>query len=219
MPPTRRDFIRYVGLFLASAIVRSCRPTCYTPGPLSSPTRSPSPIQPTCYVVAPPSPTPPLNERWAALRDCWYSLDDPRLQSFEDNEFIVALRGRHQESLDALVAVGDLEPAVGEEIGVAFEQAVAHIQRNMATCYIALPAEYYPRADLLSQEALLEEMAARSDIDPATVEQARAALARDIEWLSQFEAGQVPGALEEIEPDANAIEAARILVELLLLGK
>jgi hypothetical protein len=138
------------------------------------------------------------------------------LQSFEDNEFIVALRQRHQEALQKLVEFGDLEPAVAEEIEVAFGQAIAHIQRNMATCYIALPAEYYPRADLLSQEALLEEMAAQSDIDPATVEQARAALARDIEWLAQFEAGQVPGALEEIEPDPHAIEAARILVELLL---
>jgi hypothetical protein len=166
--------------------------------------------------MIPRSPTPIPHKNWAALRDCWYSLDDPRLQSFEDNDFIVTLRQRHQEALQMLVDFGDLEPAVAEEIEVAFEQAIAHIQRNMATCYIGLPAEYYPRADLLSQEALLEEMAAESDIDPVTVEQARAALARDIEWLTQFEAGQVPGALEEIEPDANAIEAARILVELLL---
>jgi len=204
MPPTRRDFIRYVGLFLASVLTRGCGET---------------PPAVMCYIretLPPRSPTPIPHKHWAALRDCWYSLDDPRLQSFEDNEFIVALRQRHQEALQKLVDFGDLEPAVAEEIAVAFEQAIAHIQRNMATCYIALPSEYYPRADLLSQEALLEEMAAQSDIDPATVEQAQAALARDIEWLTQFEAGQVPGALEEIEPDANAIAAARILVELLL---
>jgi hypothetical protein len=205
MPPTRRDFIRYVGLFLASAIVRGCYPTCYTGVPQTWPTSDPF-----------PSPTPPSNEYWAALRDCWYSLDDPRMQSFEDNEFITALRQRHQEALQALVRFGDLNTAVADEIEVAFQQAVAHIQRNMATCYIALPAEYMPRADLLSQEALLEEMALKSEIDPATVEQARAALARDIEWLSQFQAGQVPGSLEATDPDPNAVEAARILVELLL---
>jgi hypothetical protein len=205
MPPTRRDFIRYVGLFLASAIARSCGPT---------------PVV-TCYeAVAPtPEPTPLLNARWAALRDCWYSLDDPQLQSFEDNDFIVALRRRHREALDALAAAGELDPAVGEEIAIAFGQAVAHIQRNQATCYIALPPEFQPRADLLSQEEALEEMAVRSEIDPATVEKARAALARDIEWLSQFSAGQVPGSLEEIAPDPNAVEAARILVELLLKNR
>ena len=205
MPPTRRDFIRYVGLFLASALVRGCYPTCYTGVPLPPPTGNP-----------PPSPTPSLNERWVALRDCWYSLDDPQLQSFEDNDVIVALRRRHQEALDTLVAAGELDAAVAAEIAIAFGQAVAHIQRNQATCYIALPAEFQPRADLLSQEAVLEEMAVQSAIDPATVETARAALARDIEWLSQFQAGQVPGSLEEIEPDPNALEAARILVEVLL---
>jgi hypothetical protein len=64
--------------------------------------------------------------------------------------------------------------------------------------------------------ALLEEMAARSEIDPPTVAQARAALERDIEWLEQFQAGQVPGSWEQIGADPTAIEAARILVELLL---
>jgi len=205
MSPSRRDFIRYVGLFLASAIARGCG----------------VPPTVTCYEVAPisPEPTPPANERWAALRDCWYSLDDPRVQSFEDNDFIVGLRGQHQEALAALVAAGELDAAVAEEIAVAFGQAIAHIQRNQATCYIALPPEFQPRADLLSQEAALEEMAAQGNLDPAVVEQARAALARDIEWLSQFQAGQVPGSLEEIEADPNAIAAARILVELLLGSK
>jgi hypothetical protein len=206
MSPTRRDFIRYVGLFLASVITRGC-------GPAPSPTSYVA-----CYLketIIPPAPTPP-NDRWAALQECWYSLDDPRLQSFEDNNVIITLRQRHQEALQALVAAGELDPAVGEEITVAFGQAIAHIQRQQATCYIALPSEYQPREDLLGQAAALEEMAAQGNLDPAVVAQARAALARDIEWLTQFQAGKVPGALEEIEADPDAVEAARILVELLL---
>lgn len=200
MPASRREFIHYVGLLLASAIVRSCGPTCYTPGPL------------TPY----PEPTSPADARWAALQACWLDLRDSRLQSFEDNDFIRTLRQRHQEALAALVAAGEVASAVAEEMAVAFEQAIAHIQRGMATCYIALPPEYLPRQDLLQQATLLEEMAAKSDIVPATVAQARAALERDIEWLTQFQAGRVPGALQEIAADPDAVEAARVLVGLLL---
>ncbi len=202
MSPTRRDFLRYVGLFLAAAVTRGCGRTPTT----------------TCYIAVPvpPSPSPARSERWAALRDCWYSLDDPRLQSFEDNDFIRELRRRHQEVLAGLVAAGELDAAMADDIAVAFGQAMAHIQRNMATCYIALPPEYAPRAELLDQATALEEMAAQGGLDPAAVEQARAALARDMEWLAAFQAGQVPGELEETEADPTSIEAARILVELLL---
>lgn len=111
---------------------------------------------------------------------------------------------------------GELDPAVADDIAVAFGQAVSHIQCGVATCYIALPPEYMPRADLLGQAAALEEMAAQGNLDPAVVEQARDALARDMEWLAAFQAGQVPGELQETEADATSIEAARILVELLL---
>jgi len=218
MPPTRRDFIRYIGLFLASAVARSC-------GMSRTLTARPTPSSPYvgCYLVEtvapetvlPPS-SRPADARWDPLRDCWYSLDDPRVQSYEDNDFIVGLRGRHQEALDVLVAAGELDAAVAEEIAVAFGQAVAHIQRNQVECYIALPLEYYPREDLLAQAAALEELAAQGNLDPAVVEQARAALARDIEWLSEFQAGRLPGLPEDVEPNRHAVEAAWILVELLL---
>lgn len=217
MPPTRRDFIRYVGLFLAAAVARGCGMTrTLTAKPTPSPYVSCYlVVSPEVVTVVPPS-SRPADARWDPLRDCWYSLDDPRLQSYEDNEFIVGLRGRHQEALDDLVAAGELDAMVAQEIAVAFGQAIAHIQRNMATCYIALPLEYYPREDLLAQAAALEELAAQGGLDPAVVEQARAALARDIEWLSEFQAGRLPGLPENVEPNRHAVEAARILVELLL---
>jgi hypothetical protein len=208
--PTRRNFIRNVGVTLASLLLSGCGATRRTPTP---------PIV-TCYTVTPatraPTPSQPPSSSWSALRGCWLSLQDPQLQSFEDTDFSKGLRQQHTEALDALVASGELERAVAAEIGVAFEQAVAHVQRQMATCYIALPPEYMPRQDLMQQAAALEEMAEQSQIDQATVAQAQEAMQRDVEWLAQFGAGQTPGKLEEIQATPQAVEAARILVELLL---
>ena len=215
MRTTRREFMGKIGVALASLLVARCRPaptpTCYVAMPL---TPTPTIPLPTCYEA--PAPTPEPSAQWQPLRSCWFDLDDPRLQSFEDNEFITDLRQRHADALDALVAAGELDPAVADEIAVAFEQAIAHVQRQMATCYIALPPEYMPRQDLVQQAAALEEMAARSDVDPNTVAQAQAALERDLAWLAQFQAGQTPDPLFSIEVPPESAEAARILVNLLL---
>jgi hypothetical protein len=162
-------------------------------------------------------------------------LRNTELQSVEDTDFAIELRQRHADALDALVTHGELDAAVAEEIGVAFEQAVAHVQRKMATCYIAVPPEFVPRENLVQQAAMLEEMAVESDIAPDTVAaamleemavesdiapdtvaQAQAALERDVAWLAQFDAGQVPGTLDEVEVSTESVEAAHILVELLL---
>lgn len=200
MNPTRRDFIRYVGITLAGLVVRSCGATCYTPGPdWNRPALAPS-------------------ELWAGLRECWFRLGDPQLQSFTEADFSRDLREPHRLMLDELVQAGKMDARVAEQIQIAFDQAIIHIQRQTVECYEAFPVEYYPRQDLAQQRAALEEMAGKSGIDPATVEQAQEALARDIAWLDDFQAGWVPGALEEVEPDPAAVEAARILVEL-LLGK
>lgn len=211
MKSTRRNFIKHVGVFLAAYLTRGCTPTCYEPV-------APTPAV-TCYTVMPVTPSPSTdayNALWVELKSCWLSLDDPQLQSFEDNDFIRELRRRHNAALNALAGAGQLDPAVAEQIDIAFGQAIAHIQRQMATCYIYLPPEFQPREDLLRQAELLEEMATKSELDPDTVAQAQAALERDITWLAQFQAGLGPAALEQIDLDPNAIEAARILVEMLL---
>ncbi len=204
MSPTRRDFIRFTGVLLAGVLLRSCG----------------EPPTVTCYtaVPVPPSPAPPDSQLWASLRECWLALGDSRLQVFEEDSFSQDLRTRHAQVLDELVASQELEREVADEIGVAFEQAINHIKRQLATCYIALPSEFAPRQDLVTQATALEEMAAKGSIDTATVDLARAALERDIAWLEAFQAGQVPGSLETIETDPADIQAAQILVEL-LLGK
>lgn len=143
-------------------------------------------------------------------------LDDPRLQAFEDTAFSIELRERHAEALTGLLADGELSVSVAEEMMVAFEEAVAHVQRQMMTCYFVLPVEFTPRDDLVRQIAMLEEIAEEGEIETETVRRTRAALERDIAWLNEFRGGGAPGRWEEIETDEASIEAARILVELLL---
>jgi hypothetical protein len=201
MKTTRREFIHRVGIALGSLMAARCVTTCYAPDP---PTSTPTP------------PVTPLPPDRAVLRACWFDLDDPKLQSFEDNDFSRELRQRHKDALAALVGSGEIDAAVAEEIAVAFEEAVAHVQRQQASCYIALPPEFAPRDDLVRQADLLEDLAAEGDIDPGTVTQAREALERDIAWLAQFHAGETPEELEGTDITPEAAEAARILVGLLL---
>jgi hypothetical protein len=201
MKTTRREFIHRLGIALGSLMAARCVTTCYEPIPET------------------PFPTPPdtpLTPDWAALRACWLDLDNPELQSFEDTDFSRELRQRHITALAQLEARGELDAAVADEIAAAFEEAVAHVQRQQASCYIVLPPEFTPRDDLTRQADLLEDLAAEGDIDPGTVAQAQEALERDIAWLAQFHAGKVPEELEEIEVTPEAAEAARILVGLLL---
>jgi hypothetical protein len=138
------------------------------------------------------------------------------LQSYEDTDFSIDLRDRHADALHALVSNGELSADVSKEINAAFEQAVAHIQRQMATCYIALPPEFAPREDLVQRITMLEEMAEESDVEAEAVREMREALERDLAWLAEIHAGGVPGEWEGIEADEVSIEAARILIELLL---
>jgi hypothetical protein len=201
---TRREFIGRVGVTLGSLI--GARWAC-------------------CYAPVPPTYTSPIlssspggstDPNWSTLRACWVDLDHPELQSFEDTGFSRDLRQRHEHALAALVESKEIDAAVADEIAIAFEEAIAHIQRQQATCYIALPPVFAPREDLVKQAELLEELSAEGDIASKTVAQAQAALERDIAWLAQFHAGEEPGELDGIEITPEAAEAARILVELLL---
>jgi hypothetical protein len=209
-PP--HHFFRALGRFLAAAVTQR-----YHFGPTGD---------------APMSSGGPAGERWAALRKCWLDLLHPQEQQEnpegspslgdlggltpERQEAFANMVRRHREALDALVAAGELDAAVADGIAVAFDEDIAHREGSMSMCYIAIPAEAFTRQDLGQQLALLDEMAAQSDIDPATVEQARAALARDIKQLSQLQAGQVPASEGDLPEDASVGEAASILVELLL---
>jgi hypothetical protein len=158
-------------------------------------------------------------DRWQELRECWLGLQDSRLRSFGESAFPAELRRRHADAVEALTAGKALDPKVAHAIIVAFEEAVFHIRRQMATCYIALPPEFVPRQDLTDQAAALAEMAERSAIDPATVGRARAALAHDVALLARFAAGQQPGMTENVIATPEDAEAARVLVNVLVERK
>jgi hypothetical protein len=201
MNPTRRDFIKSVGIAVASLVMARCIP----------------------FGDKDDSPR-------GRLRNCWLRLDwlaqktrETPPENYEQGEQARdKLVAEHRAALDDLVAAGELDAVVADQMQVAFDEAAFHAWRNNApiTCYEALPIEYGARDDLIQQAELLREAA--SDLDPAVVEEVQAAIARDIalfeaatgpgagfELIQQFEAG-------EIEASPEAVEAARILVDLLL---
>ncbi len=241
MGSNRREFIHGIGLMLASLLTTRCFPrtTCYVP-----PEPTPTPPMPTCYTVVPtPSPQPSLGQakEWDRLRQPWHDLDRlahgaPNLERGQrTHERLVA---DHQRALDKLVAGGDLDPIVAEEMQAAFEGAAYHVWRANApiTCYEAVPFPDYQvesSSNLARQADLLAEMAEQSDIDAATVAQAQAAIERDIAFLA-MPANERDTLIEKVREAAGdssdfphlteldtdippeSVEAARILVELLL---
>jgi hypothetical protein len=194
---TRRDFIESIGIAVASLVMAGCIPSG---GQDDSPQ--------------------------GRLRSCWLRLDWLARQAREDYERGEQARdelvANHRAALDDLVAAGEVDAAVADQVQVAFDEAAFHAWRSNApmTCYMALPVEYGGRDDLLQQAELLRKTA--SGLDPAVVEEVQAAIARDIalfeaaagpeagaKLIEQFETG-------EIKASPEAVEAARILVELLL---
>jgi hypothetical protein len=159
------------------------------------------------------------SEEWSTLRACWLDLKQPRFQSPEHTRERATLRQRHDGALDGLAAAGLLEPGVAEAVREAFAEALSHIGMKGALCYAVMPFEAAPRQDLIAQAEALAGMAGRSRIDPATVARARTALERDMAWLAQFEAGERPDHLEDGQATPDQVEAARVLVALLLEGK
>jgi hypothetical protein len=159
-----------------------------------------------------------MQQLWLALRGCWAELESGKERSFSDAPLPANLPQRHADALGKLVADGGLEAAVAEKVEAAFGQMLEHIEGLGSMCYIAMPLESMPRGDMMGQIAALEEMAGRSDIDPATVAQVRASLERNIAWLAQFQAGESTGWVNDVEVDTSSAEAARVLAQLLLEG-
>jgi hypothetical protein len=197
---TRREFIKRVGLAIASLVMAQC----------------------TSFSGKGDSP----RDR---VRHCWSRLDWLAQKALDYEHYEAGEKARdelvaeHRAALDDLVVAGELDVAVADQMQVAFSEAAFHAWRDNApiTCYIALPIEYGPRSDLLKQAELLESA---SDLDPAVVEGVQAAIARDITFF-EVAAGPAPGyelldQLEagEIEASPEAIEAARTLVSWILGG-
>jgi hypothetical protein len=223
MSPTRRQFIRNVGIALATLVMGRCQP----PVPTTLPTSTMLPKH-------------PIRNR---LRDCWLAFERLAKQTRESQNdpdageaALRELRAKHQAALDEMVSTDELSPAVAEQVQAAFDAASYHIWRSntLITCYAPALINYSPTssAQLVEQSAALAAMAQSSALEPSTVEKAQAAIERDIAFLnlsqddvqllydSLITAAGGPGVppFDEVElgVTAEAIEAARFLVSLLL---
>lgn len=211
MTPTRREFIKSVGLALAGLVLARCAPW-------------------------PQSDDSPRGR----LRDCWVRfswLAEETRKGWNGDDYEGAreqLLGQHAAALDELVKAAELTRAVANEIAAGFGAATYHVWRSNApiTCYEPMVVDYQPTtaAQLVQQAAVLEEMAQGGSLDPATVAAAQETIARDLAFLS-LTAAEQQALYEEIlaggypYPDfagiplkvaPEEIEAARYLVELLL---
>jgi hypothetical protein len=228
MSVSRRDFMKMVGISVASLALTRCKL-----------------VPATCYVPMPPSPYPtepePARE---VLKRCWMSFGslaqatiDESNQNITDNVLGQQLTAEHKTALNELVDNGDLSPSVADLIQEAYEAAVFHVWRSntMITCYEPMMVDYAPASAgvLVQQSEALSDIAKANSIDPEILEKARTALEHDMayialtdeeisslydrlvaEWQSQQQTVPSFGELElEITPDCKT--AAQFIIDLL----
>ncbi len=179
MALSRRDFMKLVGVSIASLAVTHCRP------PIS-----------TCYAPLPPSlePTEPVTAR-GRLQKAWLSFDalaqatlDAGSQGTTENTFGQNLVAGHRLALDELLVTGELTTTVADLVQEAYEAAVYHVWRSNTpmTCYEPAMINYSPTsAEILVQQAqVLDELAEQGTIDPDALDKARTALEHDLAFYA-----------------------------------
>ncbi|MBN1955871.1 MAG: hypothetical protein JW900_12600 [Anaerolineae bacterium] len=214
MTPTRREFIKSVGLALAGLVLARCVPS--------------------------PSPQGGDTSARSRLRDCWLRFDwlaAETRKTWDSNDYDgprEQLLQEHQSALEELVNTGELTRAVADELLAGFNAAAYHVWRSNVpiTCYEPVMIDYQPTsaAQLVRQAEVLEELARGGSIDADTVATAQETITRDIAFLT-LSNEQQQALYEEIlaggspYPDFSEIpldiapeeaEAAQYLVELLL---
>lgn len=211
---TRREFLKSIGVTMASLAMTGCSPGLGRDDSDDSPR--------------------------GRLRSCWLRLDNLAETTKKNHEKGEQLKGElaagHRAALDDLVSDGELTAIVSDQVQAAFDEALYHVWRANApiTCYEPMIVNYTPTSadQLVQQASLLTEMARGGDLDPETVRRAQAAIERDIAFLSltSQETEELYQALQEAAGDSfrfppfeelaldipvEAIEAARFLVDLL----
>ncbi len=222
MSLTRREFVKRLGIAIASSMMVRC----------SSP-KSGNDTRSTEQST--PSPEDGNDSPRDRLRAYWLQLDSLALEAQQNPDRSDQLRAElvadHQAVLDELVSAGELDAAVADQVQVAFDQAAFHIWRSNVpvSCYIALPVEFDARDDLRQQFELLSQVT--DGLDQSTVQQVQTAIERDIAFFEtladlqplQGEAYQqaqqeliAQFGTDDMEVSPEAAGAARFLVELLL---
>jgi hypothetical protein len=167
--PTHREFIKNVGIAMASLAMARC---VRSRGGGGSAERE-------------------CGSARECLRQCWLRLDWLAAQIQEDYERGAQARDglitQHRADLDDLVAAGELDAAVAEYVQAAYAEAVGHVWlvSGDTLCYEAVPLYTPDSADRLMQQAkLLAGLAESGDFDSDAVARAQAAIERDIAFLS-----------------------------------
>jgi len=224
MDPERRRVLRKLGIALAALAMGGCRGGREVGGD-----------EPPSAAPVPPEVTPASESGWTRMRAAWVGLSELQgtAGDYEKGEALHAeLLGRHQAALDELVAGGELREAVAGDMQVAYTEAATHVWNTVAPrmCYRPMPGPLYSREakqSLADQSAALAEMAARSEIDEATVARARKAITRDMAFLALPSEERVAFNFDESrtyeqflhldsEASEDTQEAARILTEVLI---
>ena len=202
MGPTRREFMRGLGVTLASLLATRCQPTCYVP------------------VMETVAPSGSLSSNWREARKLWYDLDllARDAHDYERGEATLArLIDGHSAALAKLQQTGEIDAAIATDLQAAFEGAAYHVWRSNApmTCYVFMPGlQVEASSDLALQAELLEEMAARDVAIMAMPFEEQQAL---VQAAIQAGGGNHPSLADldlDIPPDV--VTAAEMLVELLL---
>lgn len=208
-----------------------------------------NPLTPTCYepMEVTPFPTPTSggdDSPRAGLRGLWMGFGEFAQGTRDESENLEeseqtreALIADHRATLDELVAAGELEPAVADQVQLAFSGAIYHVWRSNVpiTCYEPVIIDYRPTSaqQLVQQADILGELEEGTSVDQETVARVQAAIERDIAFLalSQAEVQTLYDRLieaagdsyafpsfDEVELDITpqAAEAARFLVGWLL---
>lgn len=214
MTPTRREFIKSVGIAIGSLMAARCIP----------------------FESGSDSPRDRLRESWSRLD--WLAEETRDWDDYERGEKARdQLITDHRDALDELVAAGDLDAAVADQVQTAFDAATYHIWRANCgmTCYEPVLIDYTPTSSgqLAQQAELLTEMAESGGLDQDVVAQAQAAIERDVTFLN-LSGAETQALYDELmeaagdtyvfpsfdeldlEVTPETAEAARFLVELLL---
>jgi len=208
-----------------------------------------NPLPPTCYepmeMTHVPTPTSGGDDSpQARLRSYWLGFSEFAQQTKEESEDLEksertreALVSDHRAALDELVAAGELEAAVADQVQLAFSGAIYHVWRSNVpiTCYEPVIIDYTPTSaqQLVQQAGILAELAESGSLEEETIARARVAIERDIAFLALAQAEiqtlydrliEAAGdtyaypSFDEVELDITpqAVEAARFLVGSLL---
>jgi hypothetical protein len=198
MSPTRREFIKRVGIALASVVAARCA------WPAGKKTPTPDV---TCYIPVEPTDIPESTEQMdqqgviltaiaqgddvdpevarlaliafhrERLRSCWQRFGwlEEQASDWTDGEkgerALEELIAEHRATLDELVAIGELDADVDDLVQEAFDSAAYHVWRANCsmTCYEPLMCPDYT---VISSEQLVQKAELLTDLaDDDSVDQ------------------------------------------------